>query len=67
MARLVKHERNKPYPVEAKAGETIYICACGLSKNKPYCDGSHKAAVSEQQGELYVYDEQQKAKVINHY
>jgi CDGSH-type Zn-finger protein len=22
--------------------EIVSICRCGLSKNKPYCDGSHK-------------------------
>jgi len=26
-----------------KMSET-YLCRCGHSKNKPYCDGSHKAA-----------------------
>jgi CDGSH-type Zn-finger protein len=24
--------------------ESIFLCRCGASKNKPYCDGSHEAA-----------------------
>ena len=30
-----------------KLSET-YLCRCGQSKNKPYCDGSHKAAGFEE-------------------
>ena len=32
----------KPKPVELKAGETVWWCACGRSKNQPFCDGSHQ-------------------------
>ena len=31
-----------PYPVEVEAGKTYYWCACGCSKNQPFCDGSHR-------------------------
>jgi CDGSH-type Zn-finger protein len=32
-----------PYVKDEKAGKFAW-CACGESKNQPYCDGSHKAA-----------------------
>lgn len=31
-----------PYPVNVQAGKTYHWCSCGLSKNQPMCDGSHK-------------------------
>jgi CDGSH-type Zn-finger protein len=31
-----------PYPVNVEAGKTYAWCACGSSKNQPFCDGSHK-------------------------
>jgi CDGSH-type Zn-finger protein len=31
-----------PAEVELEAGKTYYFCACGLSKNQPFCDGAHK-------------------------
>ncbi|WP_425446949.1 CDGSH iron-sulfur domain-containing protein [Dethiothermospora halolimnae] len=27
---------------EIKTNGNYYLCRCGLSKNKPFCDGSHK-------------------------
>lgn len=26
-----------------KEDSVIYLCRCGVSKHKPYCDGSHRA------------------------
>ena len=38
---LPKIARYKPYYQELEAGKTYLWCACGLSKNQPYCDSSH--------------------------
>ncbi len=54
MARLVKHDRQGPYKIE-KGGEAIWICGCGLSRNKPFCDATHKITRDEKAGGLYVY------------
>ncbi len=32
---------NKPAAVNLTKGEEYYFCACGRSKNQPFCDGSH--------------------------
>ena len=34
--------KNEPFVIDVKAGVTKALCLCGLSKNGPYCDGSHK-------------------------
>ena len=31
-----------PIPVKVEAGKGYFWCSCGLSKNQPFCDGSHK-------------------------
>jgi glutamate synthase domain-containing protein 2 len=32
---------NRPKKVTLTKGEEYYFCQCGLSKNQPFCDGSH--------------------------
>jgi CDGSH-type Zn-finger protein len=32
--------QKSPFAVEVEPGD-YYWCACGRSKNQPYCDGSH--------------------------
>jgi CDGSH iron-sulfur domain-containing protein 3 len=34
--------QKSPYPVAVEAGKDYWWCACGQSKNQPFCDGSHK-------------------------
>ncbi|WP_455222388.1 CDGSH iron-sulfur domain-containing protein [Kaarinaea lacus] len=42
--------RKAPYAVEVEEGKTYYWCACGRSKNQPFCDGSHQGTGFEPVG-----------------
>ncbi|GAB4440341.1 MAG: CDGSH iron-sulfur domain-containing protein [Anaerolineae bacterium] len=57
MTQQIKGRENGPYLINGIAtytdadgnqqtttGTTIALCRCGQSKNKPFCDGSHRAA-----------------------
>ncbi|MCL5423756.1 MAG: CDGSH iron-sulfur domain-containing protein [Candidatus Marsarchaeota archaeon] len=67
--RVIGHKRDHPYAI--KLGDLpgfknlttdqkvldyqIHACACGLSKHKPFCDGSHKHAMGEDANKCYCY------------
>lgn len=36
---LVDHEGN---PIQTAEDRPFFLCRCGASGNKPFCDGSHK-------------------------
>jgi len=33
-----------PFRADVVAGQSYWWCACGRSKNQPFCDGSHKGS-----------------------
>ena len=55
MPRLVKRTLQQPAKVMVD-GKEQWFCRCGLSKNQPYCDESHKLTRGEEPGRLYWYD-----------
>lgn len=57
MPRLVRLTQATPVKLEPR-DKPYFVCACGLSRTFPLCDGSHKKlpATEPDPGTLYVYD-----------
>jgi len=55
MPRIVRHEGTGPIKIEPQE-KPIFICACGLTRNFPFCDGTHKTCRDEDEGKLYRYN-----------
>ncbi len=55
MPRMIRRTWHEPLKLVI-GGEEKHFCRCGLSKNQPFCDGSHKLTVGEDESKLYWYD-----------
>ena len=64
MARKIIKIVKEPFEIKPQQ-ESVWICMCGLSKNQPFCDGSHKKIENEEEGKVYEYDEQGHRKEVN--
>ncbi|MEQ8367984.1 MAG: CDGSH iron-sulfur domain-containing protein [Roseicyclus sp.] len=60
MTDLPRIAQKAPFAVEVTEGKSYFWCACGLSANQPFCDGSHKGSeftpqkvTAEKDGTLY--------------
>lgn len=61
MSREVTHDATGPTildedDIDEEHGD-IAICRCGLSADKPFCDGTHQATAGEEDGVRYKYED----------
>ncbi len=62
MPRLVRFEATGPIRIDPQ-DKPVFICGCGLTRNFPFCDGTHKACKDEDPAKIYRYDPE-RAEVI---
>lgn len=55
MARLVSLTGKGPVKVEVQE-KPVFVCACGLSRKFPLCDGSHKKCADEPEDRTFRYE-----------
>lgn len=67
-SRLVPNDAHGPAILKsedlAESGEERRVCRCGLSDDRPFCDGSHAVTASESPGVVYRYDGETRRTVV---
>ncbi len=62
MARMIRVTGTGPIKIEPQE-KAVFVCACGLTKKFPFCDGTHKFCKEEEPEALYRYDAETNAPV----